>query len=233
MLKKQKKAVRPALLKEAKTRILDYIKTRGLVSIDQIQCEIGLAKTTVKQHLVALEEQGLVIKDMADSGGRSGSKGRPKLVYRLSQSAAVLFPSKEPELLRELLDHLIASGRNDLVESFFQSYWEKRGAKFKERLKRVGRGKADKNKSSARAVLMEMLAEDGFMPQVSVTDGKETIRECNCPFPEAVKATQIPCRLEADFLRMALGQKSLERTSYMAHGASSCTYVLNKKIKKL
>ena len=57
-------------------------------------------------------------------------------------------------------------------------------------------------------------------------DNTLTIKECNCPFPEAVEETRLPCRLEAEFFQKLLGGR-LERTSYIPDGYSACTYHIN------
>ena len=53
-----------------------------------------------------------------------------------------------------------------------------------------------------------------------------TIRECNCSFPESVKRTRIPCRLEAAFYEALFGAE-VERSTYMPDGYSACTYELS------
>lgn len=214
--------MKDALLKEAKTKLLDLIKIRGEVSVDEATLELGLAKTTVRQHLLLLERQGLLTR-----GGRKTAKGRPQLIYRLSNRATQLFPTQEPELLRQLLTRLIADGQNEWVNNFFREYWAQRTRKFRERLE--ARGKL--TPKATRKVLFELLEEEGFMPEISEQKGTVSVRECNCPFPEAVKATRIPCRLEAEFLREAL-ETNFERVSYIPSGSTTCTYVAAAKAPK-
>jgi predicted ArsR family transcriptional regulator len=72
-------------------------------------------------------------------------------------------------------------------------------------------------------VVEGFLAEQGFVPEVGVEESLMTIRECNCPFSEAVRATRLPCRLEAQFLEQAL-QRDLTRVGYMPDGHPACVY---------
>lgn len=208
--------MRDALLKETKTKLLDLMKICGKVSVDEATEELGLAKTTIRQHLLLLERQGLIVRS-----DRKVDKGRPQLVYQLSDTAAPLFPTQEPALLRQLLKRLIEDGQNEWVKKFFSDYWDQRTLNFQERLKTKGKITSRTMQKS----LMELLEEEGFMPEITEGKGGSLIvRECNCPFPEAIKATQIPCRLEAKFLNEAL-QTSFERISYIPSGATTCTYV--------
>lgn len=212
--------MKDALLKEAKTKLLDFIKVHGEVSVDEATDELGLAKTTVRQHLLLLEKQGLIRR-----GDRKSVKGRPQLVYQLSDRASQLFPTQEPQLLRQLLTQLIADGKSEWVNHFFREYWQQRIVKFRERLRACG-----KNTAKARSqVLLELLQEEGFMPKITEKRGVLSVRECNCPFSEAVKATKVPCRLEAEFLKEAL-QTDMERVSYIPAGSTTCTYVSGARL---
>jgi predicted ArsR family transcriptional regulator len=74
-------------------------------------------------------------------------------------------------------------------------------------------------------VLKELLDEQGFMPEIERTDDRTVVRECNCPFPEAVKNTRLPCHLEAQFYE-TIFDTPLERVSYIPDGNPSCTYVV-------
>lgn len=208
-----------ALLKETKTKLVDLLKSQGELSIDEITEKLDLAKTTIRRHLMILERQGLIQRN-----NRRVSAGRPQLVYRLTENAVPLFPSKEAHLLRDLLAQLISDGRGEWVDHFFRNYWQQRHINFHERL----RDSSDQSAQVASKILFEMLEEDGFMPEI-IEEGNHTIvRECNCPFSETVKVTGIPCQLEAEFLKVAL-RADLERVSYMPDGSPTCTYILRRK----
>lgn len=211
--------MKDALLKETKTQLLDLIKVQREVSVDEATEQLNLAKTTVRQHLLLLERQGLIQRS-----SRKLAKGRPQLVYQLSQSAAQLFPSKDSVLLREILSRLIAEGEKKWVQDFFKDYWQQRFQKFQDLLNERG----GKSKEDVQELLLEMLTEEGFMPEIEEHNGTLTVRECNCPFPEAIKATRIPCRLEAQFLKNVL-KGDLERVSYIPDGETTCSYVMKMK----
>lgn len=70
-----------------------------------------------------------------------------------------------------------------------------------------------------------MLDEEGFMPEKDFNEESDTltIKECNCPFSEVVKETQLPCKLEAKFYKKLFGQNT-ERKTHIAKGDYSCTY---------
>lgn len=207
--------MKSSLLKEPKTKLLELIKSKGELSIDEAILHLGLAKTTVRQHLLLLEKQNLI-----QSKTSRAARGRPQRVYQLTQQASVLFPSQESALLTELLSKLIEGGQQSWVNNFFTDYWNKRTKKFKKRLETKG----ELSTKATQTALLEFLKDEGFMPEIiKKKDGSITVRECNCPFSETIKVTRLPCQLEAIFLEQTLNAR-LERTSYIPAGATTCTY---------
>ena len=196
-----------------KGELLLLMKRRGEISLDDAEAANGLTRPTLRQHLGGLERDGLVTRST-----RRGERGRPALRYALSPSAETLFPSRDGHLLGSLLDYLLDRDEDALVRDFFERYWDDRLRDVQDRLRHVPAGDAD----GFLAVLAEVLREQGFMPEVR-RNGGVTIRECNCPFPEAVKRTRLPCRLEAEFFER-LFDAPPERVTYIPDGAAACTY---------
>ena len=200
----------------SKKELLDIIKRKGAVSIDEAVAQMDLAKTTLREHLLQLERDGYIERDYIRSG-----PGRPSLQYQLTQKGNNLFPSYESSLVRELIEYLKSRGDEETVELFFQSFWNER---FKKARKRMN--KASRNDPELRMqALMDMLEEEGFMPEFDMDQGKESleIKACNCPFSEVVKETQLPCKLEALFYKK-LFNENVRRTKHIAEGDYSCVY---------
>lgn len=196
-----------------KGELLLLMKRRGEVSLDDAQAATGLTRPTLRQHLGALERDGLVARST-----QRGLRGRPALRYALDPSAETLFPSRDGLLLGRLLDYLLERGEDDLIRDFFERYWDERLRDVQNRLRSVPAGDA----SGRLAALGEVLREQGFMPEIH-HNGGVTIRECNCPFPEAVRRTRLPCRLEATFYER-LFDDPIQRVTYIPDGFAACTY---------
>ena len=120
-----------------------------------------------------------------------------------------------------LLEFLHTNGHEDQVEAFFEQYWEERIREVEHHLARVPQDDRD----GRMAVVMENLKEQGFMPEAD-SAGAVTIRACNCPFPEAVKRTTLPCRLESQFFERVFGG-SVKRSTYIPDGVAACTYEIS------
>ncbi|MGM0459901.1 MAG: helix-turn-helix transcriptional regulator [Bacteroidota bacterium] len=199
-----------------KKDLLELIKQKGTLSMAEAVTHTDLAKTTLREHLLQLERDGYIRRDYIRSG-----PGRPSLQYQITPKGHQLFPSSEPEMIRELLKFLKEQGDEQTIEQFFESFWEERLMKARNRM-----GEASENDLKSRlGKLMGYFEEEGFMPEVDSDskDGTITIKECNCPFSEVVKETRLPCKLEAMFYRK-LFNSNVERTSYIADGDFSCTY---------
>lgn len=199
---------------DTRRKLLLLIKRAGSISLDDAVSATGLARTTLREHLSQLEGDGLVSRTSHRQG-----RGRPSLRFHLTSEGETLFPARDGVLLRRLLGYLEEQGMEDLVRGFFERFWEERRREFEFRLGSSGTDDPEKR----IRVLEELLRDQGFMPQVEVDGENLTIRECNCPFPAAVRHTRLPCRLEAEFFEQIF-EKRMERVAYIPDGNASCTY---------
>ncbi|MFB6262902.1 MAG: helix-turn-helix transcriptional regulator [Bradymonadaceae bacterium] len=203
------------LFSESQQRLLELLKRREEVSVDDAVEALDLAETTVRQHFDALDDEGLVVRE-----SRAEGRGRPRQYFRLSVAARQLFPSRDGDMLAELIGFLAREGYHRAIDEFFQEFWEGRRRSLRERLEANGAESFEEKLEVLRA----FLDDQGFMPDVRVgDDGTVVIRECNCPLEGAVEATKLPCRLEADFLEKVIGE-TLSRVEYIPDGEPACRY---------
>lgn len=199
---------------DTRRELLQMIKRRGSLSVDEAMEALGMARTTVREHLLQLREKGLLSRTSEPQG-----RGRPSHRYEMTRRAKVLFPSRDGELMGELVEFLKEEEAEDLVETFFERYWTDRTNAVKQKLQAA----ATDDLEGQLEILRSILEEEGFMPEIDETDGTVTVRECNCPFPESVKQTRIPCRLEKNFFE-TLFQTVLDRVKYIPDGNAACSY---------
>jgi predicted ArsR family transcriptional regulator len=203
---------------DTKRTLLQLMKRRGEITLDDAIDATGYARTTLREHLNQLERDGLVQRRSERQG-----RGRPRLRYRITARGERLFPTRDGVLLRELLRHLKAKGEEELIAEFFESFWARRVEEVKHRIGQAG-GADDLERKLE--VLEAILREEGFMPEIQIGDEGLVIRECNCPFAEAVKQTKLPCRLEAKFYG-EIFDVTIERTGYLPDGDAACTYAVD------
>lgn len=186
-----------------RARILELLKLQGAQRVDDIAAALSLSKSTVRAHLLRLEENRLIQRYFVPSDG----PGRPALAFELSAEGHAHFPNDDGSVLTDLLNFLKQNSEEALIQQYFTSMWTQR-----ERELETIAGDALENLSleQRKLVTLELLQRHGFMPELipddESPDGSHfVVRECHCPFPAAVRATRIPCRLERAFLSKALG----------------------------
>lgn len=185
------------LLNEDQFRILERLKTNGTLSIDTITNWFKKPKTAVRRALLDLEKKNLVERVLV-----KGARGRPVLCFKLGSKSKTVFPTKEAEVLNELINFLVRQGQRPLLEAFFKEYWEQRYDCVMEKIS----NRKCKDLGARLEALKEVLNEDGFYARSSLSkkDEQLTLRECHCPISAASSATNIPCDLEAQLISKIL-----------------------------
>ena len=202
---------------DSRSELLNLIKQSGELTLNQAAKQTGLSRTTLREHFTNLEFEGYIQRFPKREG-----RGRPELVFKLTETGHNLFPSNDGQLLRSLISYLKNQDQEELLDEFFQDFWQKKTKEAEHRCKNV---QADTLKDKIK-VINEFLQELGFMPHIKTTDsGTVIIEECNCPFKDAVKETRLPCKLEALFFEKIL-KADLKRVSHIASGNHACTYHL-------
>jgi len=199
-------------LSERHRSLLALFKESGPATVPVLAQVLGLNIEAVREHLVTLRARGLVERRST----RADGPGRPAVVYGLTDEAESLFPRHEAEVLRELAAFLRATGREQLLDEFFDRYIERRREAALERL----RGLPDIERLQTAAAI---LSEQGFIAVVDDNGTKPVLRLCHCPLRELVTVSKVPCRAEAELVRSLLGD-GYERVSYIPAGDGSCSY---------
>jgi predicted ArsR family transcriptional regulator len=137
-----------------------------------------------------------------------------------------MFPSADEALLSRLLGFLDKNDSGKLVTAFFEELWTER---MTELLDTLGVPSLEAASLDERLVALEAcLADKDFMPVIDrrpCVDGSQlvTIRECNCPYPAAARASRSPCEREIEFLVSALGARP-RSLSIASSRKETCTF---------
>lgn len=201
---------------ETKRRLLELMKRRGEITLDDAMEVIDRARPTLRDHLDQMGRDGLVARRSQKQG-----RGRPSMCYRLTPQAERLFPQREGAVFANFLTYLEEQGQDQLIEDFFESFWDARLDEVEQRLP-TSLDPADVHQIVG--ALQEVLREKGFMPEVHVDDEQIAVEACNCPFAALVNATELPCSSEACFYETLF--ERVERTCHMPDGDTTCVYEL-------
>src|SRR5215217_3723259 len=202
---------------ERKTRraITKLLKTEGPIDSAQLAKRLGLTAMAIRQHLYALQREGLVASEE-----RPVPIGRPAKFWRLTREADHLFPEAYAELSVALI--------NSVQDAF--------GAEGLERVltsrcaqQRVDYGKRIRPQDSLDKKLDELArvrSEEGYMAEVRrADDGSFLLVENHCPICAAANACQGFCSTELDLFRSILGPGvTVERAEHIIKGDNRCVY---------
>lgn len=202
---------------DSRGELLNLIKKRGQLTLNQASEETGLSRTTLREHFINLEYDGYLQR----SSKREG-RGRPEMVFELTEKGHRHFPSLEGPILQSFLRYLKQNDQEKMISEFFTKFWDKRLREAEMQFSEMRTSTLEEKLD----VLKHILDEQGFMPEIQLSeDGRIIISECNCPLRDAIKETRLPCKLEAEFMQKLL-KVALERVSYIPDGNRSCTYEL-------
>jgi predicted ArsR family transcriptional regulator len=200
----------------AKRAVLDYLKRNGPSEAAAIAGELGVTPMAVRQHLYALEDEGLVSFAAAP---KDGARGRPSKLWQVERSADPLFPNAHAELSVELIANIKEvfgeSGLNKLIakrtKHQIAEYRAALGSAptLKEKLKRLAR----------------LRTAAGYMADLKTDGDSFLLVENHCPICRAATACSGLCRQELEVFRAALGpEAAIERTDHILSGARRCAY---------
>ena len=98
-------------------RILNILKERDQVTVDELSQELSLTTVTVRHHLDILRGERLVAAPIVH---RRKSPGRPQYIYALTEKASTFFPKRYDHLtnliLREARSRLSPDEMNQMMK---------------------------------------------------------------------------------------------------------------------
>jgi predicted ArsR family transcriptional regulator len=207
---------------ERKTRraITKLLKTEGPIDSAQLAQRLGLTAMAVRQHLYALQREGLVASEE-----RPVPIGRPAKFWRLTREADHLFPEAYAELSVALIDSVKDAFGQEGLERVLTSRCARQRVDYGKRIKRHD------SLDRKLAELAKVRTEEGYMAEVRrEDDGSFLLVENHCPICAAANACQGFCSTELDLFRSVLGPSvTVERAEHIIKGDNRCVYKVRLK----
>ena len=202
---------------ERKTRraIAKLLKTDGPIDSAQLAQRLGLTAMAVRQHLYALQREGLVTSE-----DRPVPIGRPAKFWRLTREADRLFPEAYAELSVALIDSVKDAFGDEGLERVLTSRCARQREDYG---KLIGpQDSLEKNLNE----LAKVRSEEGYMAEIRrEDDGGFLLVENHCPICAAANACQGFCSTELDLFRSVLGPTvTVERAEHIIKGDHRCVY---------
>jgi len=203
-----------ASLPESRRRILEFVKRHGEAAAEEIAADLTITLSGARQHLSALEHDGLL-----DHHSARGGPGRPKHVFALTAAGDALFPRAYAELTNELLEY-VEDEDPELLERIFERRAQRR-------LMRTRARTAGLPFVEQVRVVAEVLDEDGYLADFAPReDGAFVITEHNCAVLGVALRYRHACSSELDFLQAALPNAEVTRIAHRINGGHVCAYLV-------
>jgi predicted ArsR family transcriptional regulator len=209
------------VLQSTKEQILTFLKRTGDSTVDGLAVAFGLARMTVRQHLSALERDGLV-----SSREERQRTGRPHLVFSLSEQGLERFP-KRYERFADLALQEVAFLDSEEIKGL--SADEKKKLLLSKMAERVYQQHAPrvagKPLDSRVAVVADILHEEGGFAEWKANGAAFEIVDYNCVYRRVAESHEDVCEWHVQLLGKLLGQK-IQCSQYMSRGADCCRFVV-------
>jgi DeoR family suf operon transcriptional repressor len=183
--------------------------------LDELVNAVGLSRTAVNQHLIALESGGHVRKAASRKTG-----GRPQHVYVLTDEGTnLLFPKQYSWFSKMLIETLRQQVGPEQVSQFMYDLGVKLSASLIPRL--VGKNRAERIDE-----IVKIMNETGFVAKTlgPPEAGKLPRVECkNCVYHDLSKDYPEVCRFDIGFLSGLMGAE-VEHQSCMQRGGEACRF---------
>lgn len=178
----------PSAESSSRQRILQHLKRTGEASVADLSDDLGLTPVTIRHHLEALQQEGLVTRP---SARRKSGPGRPELIYRASPAADRLMPRNYGELCSCLLQ-AVGSDRPDDELAIS--------------LERLGSDLGRQQRpAGGLAGVKRFLEQRGYFPSVQRSEGAVTVRLANCPYLEVAETNPALCHFDRALIGALLG----------------------------
>ena len=166
---------------ERKTRraITKLLKTEGPIDSAQLAERLGLTAMAVRQHLYALQREGLVKAEE-----RPVPIGRPAKFWRLTPEADHLFPEAYAELSVALINSVKDAFGDEGLERVLTSRCARQRTDYGKRIR-----PGDSIERKLRE-LAKVRTEEGYMAEIRKDDDGFLLVENHCPICAAANACQ-------------------------------------------
>ena len=202
---------------ERKTRraIAKLLKTEGPIDSAQLAERLGLTAMAVRQHLYALQREGLVTHE-----SRPVPIGRPAKFWRLTPEADHLFPEAYAELSVALINSVKDAFGDEGLERVLTSRCARQKSDYEKRIQ------PEDSLERKLQELAKVRTEEGYMAEIRrEDDGGYLLVENHCPICAAANACQGFCSTELELFRSVLGPGvDVERAEHIVKGDQRCVY---------
>jgi predicted ArsR family transcriptional regulator len=192
-------------------KIVAELRRRRSASAVELAQYFGLSPNAIRQQLVLLERDGLVVE-------RSVRRGptKPTYEFSLTPEADKLFPQQYDKMLGAVLRELREQFGQQGVAKVFDGISKRAVGRAKERL-------TAEDAEGKVAQLTDLLRDHGVVAEYNLIDGGFELHEHNCPYSEVVKEHPEVCSVIHHVLDETIGGEHVQ-TESLATGGNECRF---------
>lgn len=209
-------------MQSTKEQILTFLKRTGGGTVDEIARGFGLARMTVRQHLAALERDGLV-----RSREERRRTGRPHLLFSLSDSGQEKFPKRYDRLADLALQEVALLEADEIAGLNPEEKKRLLLRKMADRVFHQHEAKVrDKALTDRVAMVAEILREEGGFAEWAAEGAGFEIVDYNCVYRRVADSHRDVCDWHLQLLGKLL-DRPVQCSEMMSQGADSCRFVVH------
>ena len=183
-----------SIARSARLKVLNELKRTQGLPVTELAARIGMSYMGVKDLCLDMEKSGLL-----DTWRQPTSRGRPLMLYRLTQRAHDLFPTTSNTATLDILEAAQKLFGPSAPEKLLLLFFQKLAANYEERL-RAG------DLANRAKWFVRLRDHDGYMSDLApAEDGALRIVEHHSPILELHRAYPIVAKLEAEMFARLLG----------------------------
>ena len=191
-------------------KIVAELRRHGSASAADLAREFGLSPNAVRQQLVVLERDGLVVEKPVRRGPT-----KPTLEFSLTPEADKLFPQAYDKMLDAVLREVRDQFGSPAVERIFDGLSRRAIERARQKITAI-------EPEQRVAQLTQMLREGGVVAEYSLIDGGFALHEHNCPYSGVVKEHPEMCQVIHQVIDETIGEHV--QTESLAHGGKECRF---------
>lgn len=198
----------------SRQKIINYLKRSDWMTVADLSKRVGITPMAVRQHLLALDRQGIVRNVVRKTG-----IGRPVFLYGLTEKAEGIFPKSYGSFINDVFGTIIDLEGSDKLEDIFKRRKERLlNDKF-----RVISGISGVHEKVS--MMAEMLEREGYMTEFEKQSDGYVLKQFNCPISDVSSNYPEPCKYELELYKDIFGD-GIVRHECMSEGGTSCTYFI-------
>lgn len=199
-------------MQDTRQQILEILKRHGEVTVQELSRELGLTSVTVRHHLEILRSEGYITEPEIR---RSSRPGRPRYVYRLTSTAADLFPNNYSGLAGAMLDALKVCLPPEEQQIFLRET-------AKRMIATAGNFPADRDSRMDSA--LAFMNQQGFVARWEKNkEGRYFIYVSSCPYHHVAQGHAETCQIDQTIIQQLTGAEP-HRTQGTAQAGGLCVY---------